>query len=483
MFMTLGHCAVLVHTTQAEDIRPPVFAGRFYPSDATALKAQLKAYTLQSRRDPQNIPLGGPLRALVLPHAGYVYSGPVAVHADRVLQAGQFRRVIVLAPDHRVGFRNAMISAVAAYETPLGLIPLDPEVDRLRAREDLFGSSSASDHSEHALEVVLPYLQYYLQTPFTLIPVVLGPCDPDRMADALAPLLTPDTLLVISSDLSHYLSYEEARRRDRASLDMIIGGERRRLRERENWACGKYPLQVLLTLAHRQGWRAQLLHYANSGDTAGDRQRVVGYATLAFFADDTAAVPTRLLTRVQGQALVGLARQAIAKTLTANSDPRQETVVDLVAPCYDRHCGTFVTLEIDGVLRGCIGSLEGRTALRSSVPHNARQAAFGDPRFPPLQAHELPRVRISVSVLTPPQRLVYRGPDQLLERLVPRQDGVIIRQGFAQATYLPQVWEQLPEPVQFLSSLCRKAGLAPDAWRHGPLEVHTYRAQVFHEAR
>lgn len=466
---------------RAETIRPAAYAGRFYPGDPVVLRNQLADFTRAARRRSPSPPPEGQLRALVLPHAGYVYAGPVAAHAGRVLRPGQFKRVIVLAPDHHVGFHNGVISAVTAYETPLGRIPIDPAAAELRSHTALFDTNALSDRREHALEVVLPYLQYYLQESFTLIPIVLGPTDERRMADVLMPLLTPETLLVISSDLSHFLPYDAARHHDRETLDLIMRLEGDRLRDRANCVCGKSPLQVLLHFARRVGWQPHLLNYANSGDTAGDRQKVVGYATLAFFRADDKPESHGLLKESQGQTLVVLARHTLQKAFGEAPDPNTSGLAGIEAACFDRTGGTFVTLEIDGALRGCIGDLDGRAPLRDSVPRHALQAAFRDPRFLPLKKAELDRVRISVSVLTSPQPLSYRDPSGLLQHLSHRRDGVIIRKGGAQATYLPQVWDQLPDPARFLSALCRKAGLAKDAWRRTPLEVRTYQAQVFHE--
>ncbi len=466
----------------ADIVRQPVFAGRFYPQDPDRLHRLLTELDAEARATPVPLPAGGILKALVLPHAGYVYSGWTAAHAGQVLRGRHYAKVIVVAPDHRVGLRNAVISDVDAYQTPLGRIRLHPDAGRLRRRNPLFGSSHRSDNHEHALEVVLPYLQHYLG-PFELVPIVLGPGDIDRLADALTPLLEADTLLVISSDLSHYLPYEKARAHDRKTLDLITRLAVDALGQRENCACGKIPLQVLMTLARRLEWEPVLLHYANSGDTAGDKGRVVGYAALAFFGADAGegARPPEDLSRHQGARLVSLARETITAAIRngrfegAPDLSLQETAV------FDQRRGNFVTLQTRGRLRGCIGKLVTDEPLHVSVSRNALGAAFRDPRFPPLAASELETLSISVSVLSPPKRLDYRDANDLLERIVPHRDGVILQQGAARATFLPQVWEQLPEPEVFLSALCRKAGLPPDSWRRGKLVVHTYRAQSFDE--
>ena len=468
---------------RAEIVRQPVFAAQFYPADPDELKNLIEALDLRARRTPIELPDDRALKAIVMPHAGYIYSGWTAAHAGHVLRGQRFAKIIVLAPDHRVGFRNGMISDVDAYQTPLGRIRLHADARRLREENALLDFNRVSDAREHSLEVVLPFLQYYLED-FELVPVVLGPSNPQAMADALMPHLEPDTLLVVSSDLSHYLPYQQALAHDRRTLDLVMGFETEALARRENSACGRVPLQVLMTLARRRGWTPVLLHYANSGDTAGDKGRVVGYAALAFYGNAVApgtGVPPQTLSPSQGDRLVRLARQTIAAAF-GDDVPGKGTVPDLPAqPVFDQARGVFVTLEQQGRLRGCIGNLVAAEPLRKTVPRNALRAAFEDRRFAPLAAQELDTVRVSVSVLSPPARLVYRSARELVDGLQPHRDGVILQRGRARATFLPQVWDQIPEPERFLSALCRKAGLRPDTWQRELLVIHTYQVQYFDE--
>jgi AmmeMemoRadiSam system protein B/AmmeMemoRadiSam system protein A len=463
--------------------RMPVFAGRFYPADQAELNALLEALEQKARETKVSLPANQTLKAIILPHAGYIYSGWTAAHAVHVLDGTQFQKVIVLAPDHRVGFRNGMISAVDAYRTPLGDIGLHRDAVKLREGSDLFAASRLSDKSEHSLEVLLPFLQHFLPA-FEMVPIVLGPSDASAVAQALAPHLATDTLLAVSSDLSHFLSYDEAVSKDRETIDMILKLDAEALARRREWACGREPIRVLLALAQRFDWRPHLLHYSNSGDTAGDKARVVGYATIAFFgpaAANSVESSPEALTPSEGQILVQLARATLEDAFRAGTVSQSSLQARLDAACFDRRNGTFVTLKKKGQLRGCIGSLVSNDPLRRSIAHNAYQAAFRDPRFQPVQADELDELAISVSVLTPPARLDYSGADDLLKRLVPHRDGVIIRHGSLQATFLPQVWQQLPQPQAFLGALCRKAGLPADAWHRDQLTVYTYRAQYFDE--
>ena len=189
-----------------------------------------------------------------------------------------------------------------------------------------------------------------------------------------------------------------------------------------------------------------------------------------------------LLTDRQGQALVRLARETLEKELGASRGADDDAMSDPEAEAiFKARQGVFVTLKIEGQLRGCIGSLTGHEPIWQGVLTHAVNAGFHDPRFPSLTAEELGRIRIEVSVLTEPRPLAYKDSSDLIARLKPHADGVILRLGHASATFLPQVWEQLPDPAAFLSNLCLKAGLAADSWRHTPLEVETYQVQHFEE--
>jgi len=472
----------------AAKVRKAVVAGRFYPSDRAQLSQMIERLTRQAQKTPIDTPPQGVLKALILPHAGYVYSGLTAAHASRVLSTNQFEKVILLGPDHRVGFPNGAITDAQAYETPLGRIKLHEDAAKL-LQTDLFQTVPASDHSEHSLEAVLPFLQTYLKT-FKLVPIVLGRSNINGMADAINTRLDRKTLLAVSSDLSHYLTYDHAVVRDRETIQLILALKTEPLLKRNNAACGVTAIAVLLRLARRHGWQAQLLHYSNSGDTAGDHKRVVGYAAIAFYGGSSMnATDTKkdnenvTFGNDQGQALVKLARQSIAERLGKKAPLPESAETLLKDKELKNRRGTFVTLTIDGQLRGCIGSLSAVESVVDGVRRNAVNAAFGDPRFNRLQPAELDKTDIEVSILTEPQRLAYTDGADLIAKLRPGVDGLIIRKGMASATFLPQVWEQLPDPEAFLSHLCRKAGLSANAWQNGELEVQTYQVQYFHEEK
>ncbi len=466
-------------------VRRPVHAGSFYPAEAAELTGMIDRLTRKAQQTRGRIPRAKKLRALIMPHAGYIYSGWTAAHASLVLEKNQFSKVILMGPDHKIGIRNGAISDVGAYQTPLGRIDLHPDTAKLRRQPELFQSLPVSRDQEHSLEVILPFLQAYLGA-FELVPIVVGRADVDPLAKALSDIMDDDTLLVVSSDLSHFLSYPDAVSMDRETVQGILNLNPAILTGKTNRACGVMPLLALLKIASHNHWQPVLLHYSNSGDTAGDRSRVVGYTTMAFFGDrlmDNQHAPDKKFTEEQGQVLVKLARQTIGEKLgrkTSESEP-DVTAVLQSDERFESHNGTFVTLKIKGQLRGCIGNLTATETVWEGVKRNAVNAAFHDPRFSPLTAEEFDKTDIEVSILSEPRPLQFRDGKDLVQKLRVNVDGVIIRKGYASATFLPQVWGQLPRPEEFLSHLCLKAGLSSDAWKDPQLEVLTYQVQYFEE--
>ncbi len=477
----LAFCLVFLFpfaAASADNFRSPVCAGSFYPAQQSKLRAIIEQLTSQAKPEQIQLPPETSLKALIMPHAGYIYSGFTAAHAALVLKERQFNKIILLGPDHHVGFRCGSISDFPAYKTPLGLIKLHEDTARLRRNSYVFQTIPASDRLEHSLEVVLPFLQYYLKN-FELIPIVMGkdPIYITHYVTALDPLLDQSTLIVASSDLSHYFSYSEAVARDQETIQIILNLEADKLLPRKNSTCGKIPILTVMEMARRRGWQPVLLHYSNSGDTAGNDSRVVGYAAIAFYGGP----PMQNLSNQQGQALVRLARQTIMDKLgLISADVAPDAFAD---SAFQNHRGTFVTLTIQGQLRGCIGNLDAAHSILAGVKNNAINAAFHDPRFSPMTTDELEDVDIEISILTEPQPLEYRGKKELLAKLRPHVDGVILRKGSNSATFLPQVWEQLPKPERFLSHLCRKAGLQEDTWEKTQLEILTYQVQYFEEEK
>jgi AmmeMemoRadiSam system protein B/AmmeMemoRadiSam system protein A len=504
----------------------------FYPADPNVLNRDvdqlLTEATSASSAEADSVEgspkrNNGKLRAVIVPHAGYIYSGLTAATAYALIghtyREGQiYDRVVIVGPTHRVGVQGAAYPTATAFATPLGEMPLWDGI--ANALTDVAGvnANDETHHQEHAIEVQLPFLQKVLPK-VPLIPLNTGNIRPEVLADILENLLTDNTLLVISSDLSHYLPYDEANEIDAYSLGRILSLAGPLAPEQ---GCGATPINGLLELARRRGWVPELLAASNSGDTAGDKQRVVGYCAFAFYSPEELGsrhcehseagqaplvelgsrhcehgeaiqkpikVADQLETGVPDEAgavLLAHARSAIEHRLGIFRD----NLVPAWGEWANQRAATFVTLTKNGELRGCIGSLGDERPLQESIPANARSAAFSDPRFMPVEPQEWPDIAIEVSVLTPPQHLLVeyevgdlRNPvteAEALAALTPGIDGVIFKAGSRQATYLPQVWEQIPDPKQFLASLRQKAGLAPDYWGDD-VELLTYRVKAWEE--
>jgi len=468
-------------------VRPPAVAGAFYPGEARALQAAVAAHLSHAAQATVPTPAAPCPKLLVVPHAGYPYSGDVAARAYQLLAPHRdtVRRVLLLGPVHRVPVRGLAAPAADAFDTPLGRVPLDRDaLDALAGLPQVV----VSDHAhapEHALEVQLPFLQSVLAPGFTLVPLAVGDATPDEVAQVLERLWGgPETLVVISSDLSHHLPRAQARARDACTVERILNAATDLTGDE---ACGAHALNGALVCARRHGLVPRRLDVRTSADTAGrGHDRVVGYAAIAFLPPgqaaarepgDAAARPQRAAPAPEampapdaagalapdpalGRSLLALARAAIPHRLglPAAAVPPH--------PALTRPGASFVTLHgAQGALRGCIGRLEASRALGTDVQRNAVAAAFGDSRFPPVQAAEWPLLRLEVSVLTPLQPLPAAATQaEAAAALQPGRDGLTLAWQGHHGTFLPQVWDSLPEPRQFLRQLLVKAGLPADFW-------------------
>jgi AmmeMemoRadiSam system protein B/AmmeMemoRadiSam system protein A len=448
-------------------------AGLFYPGDESTLARDVRLF-LQTAVSPAPtlLPNSSP-KAIIVPHAGYVYSGSVAAAAYARIAAlkGTISRVVLLGPCHRVAVTGVAIpsASVTHFATPLGEIALDrTALDALRDLAQIV-SSDAAHAQEHSLEVQLPFLQACLGD-FQLVPLAVGRAGVDDIAQILDRLWGgPETLIVISSDLSHFHNYVEANQIDRASVAQIASLQPLTSFDQ---ACGALPINGMIDVARRREMTIELLDQRNSGDTAGDKSRVVGYAAFALYEaapDSVDAADDKL-----GRALLVRARNAIGAHFqhVPQAEPAHPA---LAAPG-----ATFVTLTQNGALRGCIGSLEAHRSLEQDVRANALAAALRDPRFPPLTAAELSQTRVEVSLLTAPQALHFKDEAHALRQLRPMIDGVIFVAGNTRSTFLPQVWEQLPDVHQFMAHLKQKAGLPASYWSPA-VTLFVYQVQKWKE--
>jgi len=429
-------------------IRPAAVAGMFYPREARELQQDVAELI----DGVENLaPRFGHPKALIVPHAGYIYSGPVAARAYDELSAarGIVKRVVLLGPVHRVPVRGLALPGVDAFETPLGRVPIDAEGARILASFRQVVESRAAHAMEHSLEVQLPFLQRMLGE-FALLPLAVGDAKPQEVRDVIERLWGgPETLFILSTDLSHYHPYDEARALDQATLSRIAAFDTDINHEE---ACGATPLNGFLAAARARGLSIRLLGACNSGDTAGGRERVVGYSAFALYEGSRVGLPEA------GETLLALARASISHRLgLAPEAPRTDR-----APWLARPGATFVTLMLEGRLRGCIGSLAASRPLGADVVENAAAAALKDPRFPPLVAADWRRCGVEVSVLSAAKPMRFADEAEMLAMLRPGEDGVILEHEGRRATFLPQVWESIPDRRAFLGELLSKAGLPAD---------------------
>ena len=477
-------------TTPALRVREPAVAGLFYPKDPSTLSQLLD--TLLAAVPKQRV---GQLKALICPHAGYRYSGQTAAFSYQAIAGHDFQKVILLAPSHYARFSGASVSAADVFQTPLGRVPIWEKTQDL-ARQPPFvreapcpvqrptwaPRAARRDHEdtphtwEHADEVQVPFLQKMLPH-FRLLPILMGEVDPEAVARGLEPLLDAGTLLVASSDLSHYHPYDQAKELDARCVAAITNLDLAQMRDAE--ACGQSPILALLHLAKWHGWHARLLDYRNSGDATGDKSGgVVGYAAVAFFAPEPAAgAPVEGYSKAEKKFLLDLARQSVRAAVATGQLPA--VPASSVPQRLTETKGCFVTLTQHGRLRGCIGHILPQEPLYRAVMDNARSAALHDSRFPRVAPAELDELQFEISVLTEPKPLAFTSPEDLLSKLRPHQDGVVLKIGGRSATFLPQVWEQVPDKVQFLDHLAAKSGHAPSDWREPGTIVSTYQVEAF----
>jgi AmmeMemoRadiSam system protein B/AmmeMemoRadiSam system protein A len=513
-------------------IREPAVAGRFYPGRADRLAEGVDRYLADAREEMaargggpaarrgagQPAPAEGRLVAVVVPHAGHVYSGPTAGFAFASIDPALVDRVVLLGPAHYVPVDGIGVSTATAWRTPLGDVPLDPDLaEDLQARIGTVLPADDAHAPEHSLEVQVPFLQRVLADGWRLCPLIVGADLPGDVAAVITLCAgLPRTLVVVSTDLSHYLDYSSAVAQDARTIRSIV--HRRPDSIGTSDACGRYPLRGLLTAAAAQDWSVRLLDARNSGDTAGDRDRVVGYAAFAVRAAEpgvvtaaesaattAATAPPRPdppaerdwqdrdagvrsapdVVRVAPESravLLRVARATIQEALSTQRRPRFEADRWPASDPVLREPGAaFVTLRsASGELLGCIGSLTARQPLIADVAQHAFDAAFRDPRFPPMTGDRAHGMVIDISVLSPTRPFACAGYDDLLAR-VPVGRGLVVTAGRHRATFLPAVWEQLPDPRAFLTALWRKAGLAPGQWPDGTT-IEVYDSEEFAEA-
>ncbi|PCJ42509.1 MAG: hypothetical protein COA71_03075 [SAR86 cluster bacterium] len=448
-------------------IRSAAVAGTFYPGDQEELISSVDTM-LHAAQTNEPCP-----KVIIAPHAGYIYSGTVAaaVYSRLKNRKHDISKVVLLGPSHKLGFKGVAASSADKFSTPLGDIPLALDSIKFLAAMNSIGYLDQAHNQEHSLEVHLPFLQRALGS-FELIPLVVGNASKENVAKILEYLWGGDeTLVVISSDLSHYHEYAEAQRLDLATCKKIVSLQDNLIGKE---ACGCGPLNGLLHLAKQHGMIVEKIDIKNSGDTAGSKDRVVGYG--AFVINAGGLVKTdQSYSLANRQSILQVARDAIMQSLIGNKDIKIN--LKMFPSALLEKKGAFVTLTIGGKLRGCIGSLSPQRPLIVDVIHNAQAAAFRDPRFKALTVDEFQNVEIHISILTEAHDMKVNSREELFAQLRPGKDGLILKEKGKSATYLPSVWKKIPDPQNFITELRRKAGLDPKGWdestqvlRYGTIE-------------
>jgi len=479
-----------------QKLRPAGVAGAFYPADAAELTAMMDRM-LAGATLPN---IDGKIVAVVAPHAGYEYSGPVAAYTYAALKGRKFARVVVIAPSHYEAFDFSSVFDGDGYVTPLGMVPVDKEFAqklvktgpsiRLSSR----GHTATRQGAEHAIEVQLPWLQHVLGS-FTLVPVVMGDQSYESsraLGVALARLIREDTrskrskarepadetLIVASSDLSHFHGYDAAEAIDHKTLSALAEWDylsMSRNFESRTWeACGGAPIVAAMIAAERMGAnRAEVLRYANTGDVTGDRSRVVGYSADIFVKSPHAgAVETPFsLNEKERQALLEMAHKSVEQAVQKRSFYPAVATGDRA---LDQERGAFVTLKEAGQLRGCVGFTAAVEPLYQTVRDTAAMAALRDPRFHPVTAQELPKLEYEISVLSPLSHVLD------VDKIGVGQHGLLIKNGYREGLLLPQVpVEQHWDRATFLQQTCRKGGMDPDCWKDDDTDIFRFTALVF----
>ncbi|MFW5805593.1 MAG: AmmeMemoRadiSam system protein B [Bacteroidales bacterium] len=472
-------------------IRKPAVSGQFYTEDKDALNEALQSYYDNARLKKRT----KPAKAVIAPHAGYIFSGQIAADAIVHLDPEKVKRVFVIGSSHHANFDGVSVYAGDAYDTPDGLVNIDKNTaEYLLNKHDFIDFVPRAHHDEHCIEVEIPLLKYHLKD-FNIVPLLIGSYTSaitDKLAKALTPWVSdPETAFVVSTDLSHFPDYNTAKKVDNETVQAIVSGKPDEListmekHKNQNIPslstdiCGWTSVLTIMKLFEGSGITWKKISTGNSGDAVfGDHSRVVGYAAIAGFVNDEEDKKEKEegfdLTDDEKQFLLDLARKSIDASFHPQDVDLPENDDD-VPPKLTKKCGAFVTLHKDGKLRGCIGNFGDDRPLWKVVKDMAVAAAFHDTRFSPLLEKELSEIEIEISVLTPLR------PMEDISELEPGKHGIYIKHGFASGTFLPQVaTENGWNKEEFLGHCARdKAGLTWDGWKEA--DVYLYEAIVFNE--
>ncbi|MCX5687631.1 MAG: AmmeMemoRadiSam system protein B [Candidatus Omnitrophica bacterium] len=479
VFIFLCFCSC----SYAEDIRKPAVAGAFYPANKEELTRQVDDFLANAKKTD----IKGSIIALIVPHAGYIYSGQVAAYSFKQLEGVSFKKIIIISPSHYIGFDGISVYNQGLFETPLGLVKIDEELaNKITQKNKHFVFYPQAHQKEHAIEVEIPFLQrVYKNKDFKIVPIVMGnPISGDIkiLSDALYDAVDKDTLVIISVDLSHYHPYDKAVELDTSGISAIEKLDPDWLGQQINNGNTEIdaPIAVLamIMFANRLGAKAAVLKYANSGDVTGDKSRVVGYSSIVIYVPyevvkkEEMIMKDEYLNKEEKKKLLEIARLSVIEAVTG----KRQFLPNVTEERLKENCGAFVTIKENSQLRGCIGYIQAVKPLYETVKDVAKSAAVNDYRFNPVSQDELDKIKLEISVLTPFKRI------KDISEVEVGKHGLYMKKGLDSGLLLPQVATEYNwDKDTFLKETCRKAGLPQDAWKDKTTEIYTFSAEVFSE--
>ncbi len=445
------------------EIQPPNFAGAFYPSNTEELTQTIEGFLEGKPLQTPNAP-----KVLIMPHAGYRYSGETAASAIRELR-GKIGRVVIIGPTHRYAFDGIAYPQAKRFDIPNGHLLCDQRALRRASRLPFVHQNQKAFENEHSIEVELPFLRFALSE-FRIAPFVVGRSTTEEVKNLIDALWGDSrTVFIISTDLSHFHDADTATNMDRHTAGHIEMKSPAHIGNTD--ACGWLPLRGILAAGKGRQLRFTRLDLTHSGKTSGDNSRVVGYGAWVGHTNENAEY-----SQESRAALYKIVANAIDERIKTQKVP--EFVNYSHGHVLQSFGASFVTLETDQKLRGCIGSLTAHKPLANDVFINANKAAFSDPRFPPITAEEFEHLQCEIAVLDSPAPLEFESKDDLLEKLSDGNDGVVLQYQQHRATFLPKVWDDIEDADQFLAALMKKSGLPAGFW-HDDIKIQTYSTERF----
>jgi AmmeMemoRadiSam system protein B/AmmeMemoRadiSam system protein A len=465
----------MAQNCDSREYRTSTHAGTWYPGTQEDLNKMIQGFLKNTRGK-----VHGEIFGLISPHAGYIYSGPVAAFAYKTIEGMEFDDVIIIGPSHYHGFYGASVDTVAGRETPLGKIEFDGKCARALIHDNKDIVYEAPAHAkEHSTEIQVPFLQTVL-TKFKVVEIIMGSHDYktcEMLSNAILKACAGKKILVVaSSDLSHYHPQKEAERLDQLVIDAVSRYDPNVLSNRLSTdsceACGGGPMITAMLITKKLGaTKAKPVMYATSGAISGDYSQVVGYLAAVFYKEKETTVGIGLgFTEEEKIQLKEIARKSVEAAVRG----KELSVIKDISEKLKEPYGVFVTLNKHGNLRGCIGRIIGDQPLYVSVQQMAKAAALEDPRFSPVAEKELVDLEIEISVLTPLEQV------KNFEEIVIGRDGLYITKDYNSGLLLPQVAAEYGWTVEeFLEETCHKAGLPYDAYKSKNTKIFKFSAEVF----